>query len=61
MSKKFEQKFCKLSMEIVEEQLKTYVQLVSKPKYICTKCYRLSRNKNNVCQPKKLKKIASVT
>ena len=59
MTKKLDKKFCKLSMDIIEGQLKTYVRLSSKPKYICTKCLRLSRARTNVCQPKKLKKISA--
>ena len=51
-----ERRFCKLSSDMVEDQLDTYTELVSKPKFFCLKCFRVSRDKQNLCRPKKLKK-----
>jgi len=51
--------FCKISDEIIDNQAKTYIKLVSKPKYVCDKCHRLANKKRNLCHPKLVKKIAS--
>jgi hypothetical protein len=51
--------FCKVSDEIIENQVKTYIKLVSKPKYVCNKCHRLANKKKNLCHPNQVKKIAS--
>ncbi|PIE36445.1 hypothetical protein CSA56_00350 [candidate division KSB3 bacterium] len=51
-------KFCKLSSKIVEEESKTFVELVRKPKFVCMKCFRTSSSKKNLCKPQKLKGLA---
>ena len=52
-------RFCKLSEKVVAEQPQAFVKSVSKPKYVCLKCFRVSAHKENLCRPQKLKKIAS--
>ena len=51
--------FCKISEEIIEKHVKTYIKLASNPKYVCEKCHRLSNKKINLCHPRQVKKIAS--
>jgi len=51
--------FCKVTDDILEKQVKTYIKLVSKPKYVCEKCHRLANKKGNLCHPKQVTKIAS--
>ena len=51
--------FCKVSDEVIAKQAKTYIKLVSKPKFVCEKCHRLANKKKNLCHPKLVKKIAS--
>lgn len=51
-------RFCKLSSKDLEEHGKAYAALVAKPKFVCTKCLRVSASKHNLCQPEKLKKLA---
>ncbi len=52
-------KFCKLSPAIVDENIEAFTGLVAKPKYVCMKCFRTSRNKKNLCKPQKIKKLTS--
>jgi hypothetical protein len=58
MGKGFEKtRFCKLSSKDLEDDGHAFVELVSKPKFVCMKCHRVSGNKNNLCKPEKLKKL----
>lgn len=50
-------KFCKLSSNVIDDQFETYLDLVSQPKFICLKCFRIARCKENLCKPKKVKKL----
>ena len=50
-------RFCKLSSDIIEDQFETYLDLVSHPKFICLKCFRISQCKENLCKPKKVRKL----
>jgi len=50
-------KFCKLSEKIVNDDPKTFAKLVSKPKYVCRKCFRVSADKANLCRPEKIKDL----
>lgn len=59
MGKGFEKtRFCKLSSKDIEDDAKAFVALVSKPKFVCMKCHRVSAQKDNLCKPEKLKKLA---
>ena len=51
--------FCKVTDEMLESQVKTYIKLVSDPTVVCEKCHRLANKKRNLCHPKKIKKIGS--
>ena len=51
--------FCKVSDEMLDKQVKTYIKLVSDPDFVCEKCHRLANKKKNLCEPKKIKKIKS--
>lgn len=58
MAKKLKNKrFCDLSSDIIKRQLDLYIELVSNPRYICQKCYRLSHHKENLCQAHSIKKL----
>ena len=49
--------FCKLSAKDIEDDPSAFVDLVSKPKFVCLRCHRVSANKGNLCKPEKLKKF----
>lgn len=58
MGTEFEKtRFCKLSSQDIEEHPGAFIDLVSKPKFVCMKCHRVSANKGNLCKPEKLKKL----
>ncbi len=51
-------KMCKFSSKgIDKEEFEKYSLLVGKPKYICKKCGRAARDSDNLCDPKKIKKM----
>jgi len=50
--------FCKITEAVIDKQVKTYTKLVSNPKYICDKCYRLANKKRNLCHPEQIKNIS---
>lgn len=52
-------KFCKLSEKAINDDPESFMKLVSKPKYICQKCFRVSAGKENLCKPQKLKDLVS--
>ena len=59
MEKEFEKtRFCKISSKDIEADPGAFIDLVSKPKFVCMKCHRVSANKGNLCKPEKLKKLA---
>jgi hypothetical protein len=48
-------KLCKLAgKKPLGGDLEEYIALVRKPKYLCTKCGRVSRLKRCLCEPRKL-------
>ena len=51
-------RFCKLSPKEFEDEAQTFVELVAKPKFVCIKCQRVSAERQNLCKPVKLKKLA---
>jgi hypothetical protein len=51
---KSDHKLCQLDKKEIEENLAAIAEGVSKPKYICQKCARVSKKKKNLCKPKKL-------
>jgi len=54
MKLKPDHKLCNLDKKEIEENMPAIVEAVSKPKYICQKCARVSKRKKNLCKPKKL-------
>ena len=50
-------RLCKFSAKDLEDDPGTFVDLVSKPKFVCLRCHRVSANKGNLCKPEKLKKL----
>lgn len=58
MGKSIEKKrLCKFSSDIIDDQLEAYIGLVSEPKFICLNCLRVAVCKDNLCKPKKVKKL----
>jgi len=55
MSKK--KTLCDWNKAEVEKDISHLVDLVSNPKYICTKCARAAESDNNLCKPVKIKKV----
>jgi hypothetical protein len=51
---KIQHKFCRLGKKEIEENITEIAEAVSKPKYICQKCARVSRKKKDLCKPKRL-------
>lgn len=48
-------KLCKfVKKNKIKDNLDEYLRLVSDPKYICLKCGRTSKDKKNLCDPKKI-------
>lgn len=48
-------KLCKLvKKDMLDDNLKDYLELVNDPHYICTKCGRLANKSEYVCKDKKL-------
>jgi len=47
--------FCQLTKQILKKEMATYIDMVSEPRFICRKCFRISHKKQNLCQPKKIK------
>jgi hypothetical protein len=46
---------CKMvRKDYLKENLKEYAEIVKNPKYICTKCGRVSVAKKYLCKPKEL-------
>ena len=53
-------RLCKLSAKDIEDDPGAFVDLVSKSKFVCLRCYRVSTNKGNLCKPEKLKKLVQM-
>ncbi len=51
---KLDHKLCQLGKKEIDDNFAAIVETVSKPKYICEKCARVSKKKKNLCKPKKL-------
>jgi hypothetical protein len=51
---KIQHKFCRFGKKEIEENIAAIAEAVSKPKYICQKCARVSRKKKDLCKPRKL-------
>jgi hypothetical protein len=46
---------CKLvGNKILKKDLKTYIELVDAPGFVCTKCGRAANDKKNLCDPEKI-------
>ncbi|HJO92091.1 MAG TPA: hypothetical protein QF753_01715 [Victivallales bacterium] len=50
---------CKLNSDYIKENIDELKELVKKPRYICKKCARASKDKNLLCKPLKLEKKKS--
>ena len=48
-------RFCKLDDKQRDGDIDSFVELVSKPRFYCDRCSRVSGLKQNLCKPKKLK------
>lgn len=48
MSKK---KLCKWNEKALENETKEYWKIVKSPNYLCTKCGRAAKKKDNLCKP----------
>lgn len=49
-------KLCALKKSDIEENTKKLFKIVSKPKFICTKCARVSKDEKHLCHASSLKK-----
>jgi len=56
MSKENRKKFCKLSKDEVKNHFGDYAELVFNPRFVCGNCLRASREKQNLCKPRKMGK-----
>ncbi len=45
---------CQLKSKEVEKSLGSLMKEVAKPKYVCEKCARASREKKHLCKPVKI-------
>jgi hypothetical protein len=49
---------CKLvGNKILKEEPAAYIDLVSKPRFICFNCGRVANSKKNLCKPENIKKL----
>jgi hypothetical protein len=48
------QTLCNLTAKSVKGHFEEYVELVSKPRFFCQKCLRVSAKKRNLCRPERL-------
>ena len=48
-------KLCKLSKSDIKKNKLEITKLVKNPKYICTDCARVSKQKNTLCEPEEIK------
>jgi hypothetical protein len=52
-----QKKLCDLAKKGSQiDDLDSYIKIVRKGKYLCTKCGRVSRSKNNICKSLKMEK-----
>jgi hypothetical protein len=50
---------CKLvGKKILKEDAPAYIELVSKPKFVCLNCGRVANSKKNLCKPENMKKLS---
>ena len=49
-------KLCGLKKDDIEKHSKKIIKIVSKPKFICEKCARVSKDEKHLCHAKALKK-----
>lgn len=47
---------CDLSKKDIKENIDNIIKIISKPKYICEKCVRVSSEKKYLCSPVKIAK-----
>jgi hypothetical protein len=48
---------CKLvEKKILKENPAAYINLVSKPRFVCLNCGRVANSKKNLCKPENMKK-----
>ncbi|OGV61358.1 MAG: hypothetical protein A2498_16820 [Lentisphaerae bacterium RIFOXYC12_FULL_60_16] len=51
-------RFCQLTEKQVAGHLEEFLEQVTRPRYICRRCLRVSHDKRNLCKPEKLKTFA---
>ena len=52
-----DKKLCKLVKDdALDDHLSAYIDLVDKPRFVCSKCGRVAREKKNLCKPEKMDK-----
>jgi hypothetical protein len=50
---------CKLvGKKILKEDPASYIDLVSKPRFVCLNCGRVANSKKNLCKPENMKKLS---
>jgi hypothetical protein len=50
---------CKLvGKKILKEDPAAYIDLISKPKFICINCGRVANSKKNLCKPESIKNLS---
>lgn len=54
MANFFMKEICKIKSIELESSFKEVRKIVKKPKYICSKCLRVSKKKEYVCKPLEL-------
>lgn len=52
-----DKKLCKWHKEDINNNLAQLIKMVRKPKYLCSKCGRVCRDKNSLCKPVKFKSV----
>jgi len=50
--------FCKWEKSDILKNIQTIYALTANPNYVCEKCARVSKSKNNVCKPHEFKQTA---
>lgn len=49
---------CKLvGKKILKKDPVGYIELVSKPRFVCLNCGRVANSKNNLCKPENINKL----
>ena len=49
---------CQLKKKEIEKNLRSVVKVVAKPRYVCEKCARVSREKRYLCKPARISRVS---